>query len=72
MARSNTIAAKLEVKRNETYQKSISFVRRRVAFDILKTCIIYLRGDRGSKRKDPIVDLNFGLKEIGVVLNFIL
>ena len=32
-----TIAAKLAVKRSETYQKIISFVRRRVAFDILKT-----------------------------------
>ena len=37
-----TIAAKLAVKRSETYQKIISFVRRRVAFDILKTCIISL------------------------------
>ena len=35
-----TIAAKLAVKRSESYQKSITFVRRRVAFDILRTCII--------------------------------
>ena len=45
-----TIAMKLSVKRSETYATSISFVRRRVAFDLLRTYVISLRCDCGSKR----------------------
>ena len=55
---------KLAVKRSETYATSISFVRRRVAFDLLRTCVISLRGDRGSKRDGPIQDLDYGLKDM--------
>ena len=71
----STIVAKLAVKRSETneletYQKSVSFVKRRVAFDLLKTCIISLRGDRRFKRNDPIQDLDYGLKEMNLYQMF--
>ena len=59
-----TIATKLALKRAETYATSISFVRRRVAFDLLRTCVISLRGDRGSKRDGSIQDLDYGLKDM--------
>ena len=52
---------KLALQRSETYATSISFVRRRVTLDLLRTCVMSLRGDRGSKRDGPIQDLKYGL-----------
>ena len=43
------LAVKLSNKRLERYSETVSFLRRRLRFDILKTCIISLRGER-SKR----------------------
>ena len=59
-----TIAMKLAVKRSETYATSISFVRRRVAFDLLRTCVISIRGDHDSKHDGPIQDLDYRLKDM--------
>ena len=59
-----TIASKLAAKRGESYHASINFVRRRIAFDILRTCVIIFRGDRGPKRSTPIQELDCGLKDM--------
>ena len=58
------IASKLAIKRMETYSKSISFVRRRIGFDLLRTCVISFRGERGSKRDSTIEDIDYGLQEM--------
>ena len=34
------IAQKLAEKRNESYSTSISFIRRRISFDLIRTCVI--------------------------------
>ena len=59
-----TIASKLAAKRGESYPVSINFVRRRIAFDILRTCVISFRGDRSPKRSTPIQELDYGLKDM--------
>ena len=56
------IATKLAVKRKEAYSNTISFVRRRIAFDLLRTCTISFRGERGSKRDLPIEELDIGMQ----------
>ena len=38
------IATKLSVKRGERYIDTVGFVRRRIRFDLLRTCVIALRG----------------------------
>ena len=43
------IAGKLAEKRGEEYSVTISFLRSRIAFDILRLCLISLRGTRGRK-----------------------
>ena len=59
-----TIASKLAAKRGESYPVSINFVKRRIAFDILRTCVISFSGDRGPKRNIPIQELDYGLKDM--------
>ena len=38
------IATRLSVKRGEKYGDTVGFVRRRIRFDLLRTCVISLRG----------------------------
>ena len=59
------IASKLADKRKEPYSTSISFVRRRISFDQIKTCVISFRGDRGAERELAIEELYYGLRDIG-------
>ena len=42
------IAEKMERKTGQSYSQTISFVRRRIRFDLLKTTVIALRGYRGK------------------------
>ena len=44
------LAMKISMKKNEQYADVISFIRRRICFDILRACIISLRGERVSKK----------------------
>ena len=60
------IATKLADKRKEPYSTSISFVRRRISFDLLKTCVISFRGDRGAKRVLSIQELDYGLQNMEI------
>ena len=59
-----TIASKLASKRNESYATTINFIRRRIAFDLLRTCVISFRGDRGPRKESQIEELDYGLKEM--------
>ena len=60
------IAQKLAEKRSEAYSTSISFIRRRISFDLVRTCVISFRGDRGCKRDLAIEELDYGIKEMEV------
>ena len=55
-----TIAGKLAEKHGEEYSVTISFIRKRIAFDILKSCLISLRGTRGKKDQQKINELDLG------------
>ena len=44
------LAMKVSLKRSEVYSQTVSFIRRRFRFDLLKTYIISLRGERKATR----------------------
>ena len=44
------LATSLSIKRNESYSDTISFIRRKLRFCILRTTLIAVRGYRPSKR----------------------
>ena len=58
------IAVKISYKRNEQYSDVISFLRRRFRFDLLRTCVIALRGYRGGSKPDMVKDMDFNLRKI--------
>ena len=67
-----SLALKLSKKKGEEYSKSVSFLRRRVRFDILRTCLISLRGERHSKHltapavTTPVIDIELDLCEMSI------
>ena len=50
------LAEKISRKSGQNYSDTIGFVRRRLRFDLLKTCIISLRGFRGKSSKTDNID----------------
>ena len=58
------IATKLSVKRGERYSNTVGFVRRRIRFDLLRTCVIALRGHEKTAAPDSIRDLDFNLRPV--------
>ena len=59
-----TIATKLAEKRQESYATCMNFVRRRIGFDLVKTCVISFRGHRGATRDLPIEEIDIGLNNM--------
>ena len=57
-----TLAEKISRKNGQEYSHTIGFIRRRLRFDLLKTCLISLRGFRGKVNAKPekteTLDLN--------------
>ena len=39
-------------KRDVPYSQMVSFIRRRIRFDILRVCTIALRGERGKGKRE--------------------
>ena len=58
------LAMKISYKRNENYADAISFLRRRYRFDILRTCVIALRGYRSKGKMESIGALDLNLRKI--------
>ena len=58
------LATLLSQKNNQTYADTMSFVRRRLRFDLLKTTLIALRGHRGKFYEVPsaVQDLDINLQ----------
>ena len=59
------VAEKIERKTDQKYCDVIAFIRRRLRFDLLKTCLISLRGYRGKmerKYPEPISELDLNLR----------
>ena len=60
------VAERVASKTLQRYSDVVSFIRRRLRFDLLKTTLIALRGFRGCKRNSlssPIGDLDINLME---------
>ena len=56
------LAEKYALKSEQKYSETISFIRKRLRFDLLKTTIIALRGYRGKQHNTPdISDLDINL-----------
>ena len=53
-----TLADKIAVKKHERYCDVIAFIRRRLCFDLLKTCLISIRGFRGNAKRSCGTDMN--------------
>ena len=58
------IAQKLALKRRENYSHVINFLRRRIRFDLLRTCILSFRGFRGPQEHGSILELDLGVQDI--------
>ena len=56
------LATKISNKTGQNYSDTVAFIRRRLRFDLLKTCLISLRGYRGRQGAKPVeidsLDLN--------------
>ena len=57
------LAEKISLKKGQRYSDVMSFVRRRLCFDLLRTCIISIRGYRGTRTLPPtaLSDLDLNL-----------
>ena len=61
-----TLGQKLANKRQEPYSVIMSFIRRRLRFDLLRCCVLSLRGERGTKQMEEskeIAELDFSICE---------
>ena len=58
------LATKISNKTGQKYSDTVAFIRRRLRFDLLRTCIISLRGYRGKRSPNPanIDTLDFNLR----------
>ena len=60
------IAQKMSNKSQQRYSEIISFIRKRLRFELLRTCLIALRGYRGRKvenKNTSIAELDLNLVE---------
>ena len=62
------LAQKISQRKSQEYSDVIAFIRRRLRFDLLKTCIISLRGFRGKQTINPddIAELDLNLRRQAV------
>ena len=56
------LAQKISIKKGDTYAETVSFLRRRFCFDIVRTCVISLRGERKcANHSVAIADIDLSL-----------
>jgi len=58
------MAMKISLGRGERYSDTVGFIRRRIRFDLLKTCVISLRGYKKNPVPERISDLDFNLRPV--------
>ena len=66
------LAQKMEASSGQRYSDAVSFLRKRLRFELLKTSVIALRGDRGARLRnnfnqnnDIVSDLDLNLEPFG-------
>ena len=52
------------MKRKESYSITINFLRRRISFDILRSCLMSFRGVRDKRGSIEIEELDIGQQEM--------
>ncbi len=62
------LAQKISIRKNQKYSDVIAFIRRRLRFDLLKTCIISLRGFKGKQtvKAQDVEELDLNLRRQAV------
>ena len=59
------LAQKISIKRGAKYSETVNFIRRRICFDILRTCILSFRGERGPLRVErAIAEIDVDIRQI--------
>ena len=62
------LAMRISDKRQEQYSLTVSYIRRRIRFDILKTCVISFRGERKTQnQRRELHEIDFGTERVGLV-----
>ena len=62
------LATRVSDKRQEQYSLTVSYIRRRIRFDILKTCVISFRGERKTQnQRRELHEIDFGTERVGLV-----
>ena len=60
------LAQRMEVATGQRYSDAVSFIRKRLRFELLKTTVIALRGDRGARMRSfneiPMEELDLNLE----------
>ena len=61
------LAHKISTKRGSNYSETVNFIRRRICFDILRTCILLFRGERGPLRAGGVIaDIDLDTQRIHI------
>ena len=58
------LAEKLCAKKQEQYSRMVYFIRMRLRFDLLKSCIISLRGERFRYNTEAVANLEYNLMQV--------
>ena len=60
------LTERMEISTGQKYSDAVSFIRKRLRFELLKTTVIAVRGDRGSRLRSfeahPIDELDLNLE----------
>ena len=60
------LALKISEKKKDSYSCVVNFIRRRIRFEILRCCVISLRGERFSRISESksVAELEYEIKKI--------
>ena len=62
------LAQRMEVSTGQRYADAVGYIRKRLRFELLKTTIIALRGDRGAKLREAhkvsVAELDLNLEPV--------
>ena len=63
------LAQRMEVSTGQRYADAVGYIRKRLRFELLKTTVIALRGDRGAKLREAhkvsVAELDLNLEPVG-------
>ena len=60
----NRLAELLAIKKGEDYASTVSWLRAKVSFAILRSALLCLRDSRGRRRNVPLQDTDISIKNV--------